>query len=365
MIINMPKYQWEELYYAYRPTTDPTDTYVAGDGCIIAWLNGHLLRLFGWASWNPGEWNSKCTTNEVWQYDLTGAPPTKLLPHDDALPSGTTRPRRRHTPAYCRCVINGIDYLYVVGGDPFDHLGDPAPWKQGIYTPYPKDVWRTADGVHWECMNNATPWSTRVLGVLGSIGSTLYFMGGQTDITDNTSGSSEVWRSTDGGATWVQLANAPWTPRGGVYGPKEWNGKLWLVGGFVYGTPYLYRQEVWSFDGVTWTSHTVPPWSGKAYMSCEVWDERLWAIGGADGVNTNELWWTVDGDNWTREIGLPEDSHADGTCVLTIAQAESLGDPSLAALYYSPGNFGCISFVRFLTKLTVAIHEIPVDPNTW
>jgi hypothetical protein len=139
-------------------------------------------------------------------------------------------------------------------------------------------------------------------------------MGGQWTPENSDAGFHDVWRSSDGGALWTKLADAPWAPRGMVYRPAEHHGKLFVVGGGLYAdnsssnappfVPVSYNG-VFAFDGTSWT--TVLP-DGHAqfeagfYVSLVSTGDRLWLINGVDtATNLNigrALYSKDDGVTW-------------------------------------------------------------------
>ncbi|MFO0553088.1 MAG: IPT/TIG domain-containing protein [Polyangiaceae bacterium] len=280
------------------------------DGAGLVYALGRLWLLGGWDPAAPKEWSNLVTTNEVWVSDDGGVTWTEVLAHDSAPPTSgpTARFGPRHTAGWLRHEVDGVEYLYVVGGDIFD-AGSP-------------DVWRSANGVDWELVTNAAPWGPRVLQMVGVYAGDLYVMGGQLDISDPATCLSDVWRSSDGGFTWEELPDAPWAPRGMVYSLVEHAGYLWLVGGGTYDdAPRTYYNDVWRFDGQTWEevlSNGDAPWAPREYHNVFAWRGELWLSSGyeADDQNHGDVWHSVDGVNW---LELPArgfaPGHADGLAV--------------------------------------------------
>ncbi|MDD2716054.1 MAG: DUF5050 domain-containing protein [Candidatus Wallbacteria bacterium] len=102
------------------------------------------------------------------------------------------------------------------------------------------------------------------------------------------------------GTTWVLAkANAPWSKRW-CQSSLQFNGKIWVLGGTDYTTA---NNEVWSSaDGVNWTQSAVPGWSPRRSLTCLVFKNELWVMGGGpNGANqTNDVWHTTDGNNWLQ-----------------------------------------------------------------
>ncbi len=280
------------------------------DGAGLVHAFGRLWLLGGWDPAGPAAWSNLPTTNEVWVSDDGGVTWTEVLPHDSAPPATgpTARFGPRHTAGWLRHEVDGVEYLYVIGGDIFNG-GTP-------------DVWRSADGQSWEEVTSAAPWGPRALHMVGVYEGDLYVMGGQLDIADPATCLSDVWRSSDGGFTWERLADAPWAPRGMVYSLVEHAGFLWVVGGGTYDdAPRTYHNDVWRFDGETWeevSADGAAPWAPREYHNVFVFRGELWLSSGyeADDQNHGDVWHSVDGVDW---LELPAQGfapgHADGLAV--------------------------------------------------
>jgi hypothetical protein len=279
------------------------------DGAGLLWFDDRLWLLGGWDGYPVAEWANANTTNEVWVSDDLGATWTQVHADDHAPPS--TGPDAfwypRHTAGMLTHTHEGTPYMYVVGGDIYYVTGD---------------VWRSADGESWERVAAETPWEGRVLQMVGSYDGDLYVMGGQIDINDPSTTLNDVWRSEDGGATWTRLDDAPWAPRGMVYNPVEHDGKLWLIGGGTYSElPRIFYNDVWSFDGSSWTEVSPDgeaPWLAREYHNTYAAEGLLWVSSGygPDGLNHNDFWYSADGVTWTEAKNAPiAPGHADGVAV--------------------------------------------------
>ena len=179
----------------------------------------------------------------------------------------------------------------------------------------------------------------------------LYIVGGLP-----SDGSTKVYKSTDGGATWAVITSSPaygnrwdhgfcvhdgkmWVS-GGIDGVLNWtNGvysssdgvtwatvransasdgftkvrnhnmisfdnKLWNIGGSIGLEPSGegYTDEVWySNSGVSWTLATsAPGWTPRRLPGVGVHNNKLWVIGGYDGAAyKNDVWSSPDGISWT------------------------------------------------------------------
>ena len=165
------------------------------------------------------------------------------------------------------------------------------------------DVWRSTDnGATWIQMTAGAGWSARsghssVVMPDGSI----VLMGGQDGGFRN-----DVWRSTDNGATWIQMtAGAGWSARSGHSSVVMPDGSIVLMGG--QGSTG-YKNDVWrSIDnGATWIQMKPDDfigWSARASHSSVVMpDGRIVLTGGQDGSGyRNDVWRSTDnGATWMQ-----------------------------------------------------------------
>lgn len=288
------------------------------DGAQLLYLNKALYLLGGWKPWG---WLGKDTTNEVWKSVNGGVTWSLILPHSDTV-HWETGPRWRRRHMHAVTVHKGL--LYVIGGDTSDEK-----WPT-----YPTDVWSSPDGVKWTRRTNHAEWGPRVLHMAASFNDKLYVMGGQTNVYDDKTAMNDVWESADDGVTWQQVtADAGWAPRGMVTSPVVFQGQLYLCGGGTYvdTSPRAFYNEVWRWSGSgAWEQVTAEAaFPGRQYHSVEVFDDKLWVMGGYNPRygNMNDVWSSPDGVAWTENKNTPWDfSHADGVAA------------GGGFLYHTPGN---------------------------
>lgn len=300
-------HQWGRLTEVMAPE------WIQRDGPGLVWLpeTGRFWMIGGWSPYDaPDGWGAdSATTNEVWS-SADGVEWVKELEH------GNDQFDRRHFQG----TLVWRDRVWLIGGDVFLVSGQ-----------YQHDIASSADGVHWSMEVAQTPWSDRIFEVAGIYHDQMWVVGGQNGMfSEGTIHHNDVWRSDDGVA-WAQVAaDAPagenrWGGRGVVNKLVEFQDRLWLIGGGRYETPdspeRVTYAEVWSTtDGITWKQHAKPPWVGRMYHSVEVWDGKLWVIGGCreQVCNGNDAWFSEDGESWTeipyQRSPLPS-SHADGVAV--------------------------------------------------
>lgn len=305
--------------------------YYPSDGAAVwAMSDGTLIRGFGWRAVGhefPNDGvdgdGTNNVTNSVWaSTNAGGAPFTNVLPYSGA--PAATQPVAQHAAPYFRHTAAGTEYAYLMdGGHP--GVSTSASWSTKIM--------RSTNGITWSTVLATAPWMTggrtpRVGSFAFSLGGKLYHMGGQTDFTNPLSCVSDVDVSTDHGATWTRLTDAPWASRGWIttVAVDEANGVAYVIGGGRYfdgGTATTYN-DVWKFDpsqpdGSMWTqvlANGHSQWSGALYHATLFWKGLLVIIGGAraGSVNASRIVWSSDGGVTWHHHWMPgiTASHADG-----------------------------------------------------
>jgi len=154
------------------------------------------------------------------------------------------------------------------------------------------DVWQSTDnGVTWTQVTGSAGWSARsypssVVMPDGSI-----VLAGGEDITGIR---NDVWRSTDNGVTWTQVAgSAGWAPRYSHSSVAMPDGSIVLMGGF--DGLLTCMNDVWrsTDNGATWTQVAGSAgWSGRyCHSSIVMPDGSIVLMGGANNVGLNNDVW--------------------------------------------------------------------------
>jgi len=238
-------------------------------------------RTNAWSSGNGVEWAHYAKTdtgNRIWDarvffkdrlWSFGGLAYTERLPVNEIWSSmdGTTwqdegpadwSPRKQHS------VIVYRDRLWLFGGA--DQIKSDFTTVHML-----NDVWSSEDGLHWAQVTASAPWSPREGARVVVLGDAMYMVAAE--------GIQDVWRSTDG-ANWAQvLASVPWGPRFG-YAVNAFDGKLWVLGGYL-SEPRNALNDVWySMDGATWTAQTEhAPWGPRDPLTV-VYKDKLWIYSG-------------------------------------------------------------------------------------
>jgi hypothetical protein len=102
------------------------------------------------------------------------------------------------------------------------------------------DVWCSADGVHWDCVTEAAPWTPRMWFSLVVYRGCLWVLGGWNRVDGNF---GDVWYSPDG-RDWTRMeADRIWTPRH-EHSAFVFQDRIWVAGG--HAEPL--NSEVWSLQ---------------------------------------------------------------------------------------------------------------------
>lgn len=317
MTFSLPKVQtgeWKRLHRSAMPST-----MIFSDGRRMHRLgSGRIVMLGGWnasAVFDFGAAGYKNITNEVWYSDDEGST-WSLSANTNWEDTNRSTTATRFAPQHCAlsCVYQGD--VVVIGAE------ESSPGGRN------QEVWKSSNGTSWSKVTitgTAPPTSDRIRAMCGTLGSDIYIMGGYLPGTQTF--SKNVWKSSDGGASWSQLSDASIWPGGieMVYSPVEHNGMLYVVGGGQYdGTTKPDFNGVWAFDGSSWTEvlangHT--QFIGMRFHQVLSLHGRLWALGGYNqnttGDDLNRAIYSDDnGANWHEfpgGIGYAA-AHAQAAC---------------------------------------------------
>jgi hypothetical protein len=124
---------------------------------------------------------------------------------------------------------------------------------------------------------------------------TMFLMGG---LGAGAADLQDVWSSTDG-ITWAPQGVFPFSARAGLKATVL-NNKIIVAGGFDGS----YKNDVYSFDGTTWTTLTANAgWAIRGYFGMSVLNNIVYVYGGKNtGGYLDDVWKSVDGITWTQVI---------------------------------------------------------------
>ena len=219
-------------------------------------------------------------SNDVWRSSDNGVSWTQVAT------GNRFSTRRNHSG-----VVDNEGNLYVIGGEVADDS-------------YYNDVWRSSDnGVSWTQVATGNKFSTRRHHIsLKDNEGNLYVIGGE----DIGYFFNDVWRSSDNGVSWTQVATGNrFSTRTNHSGVVDNEGNLYVIGGEVANGSY--SNDVWrsSDNGVSWIQvATGNRFSTRRHhISLKDNDGNLYVIGGevADGSYSNDVWRSSDnGVSWTQ-----------------------------------------------------------------
>ena len=161
------------------------------------------------------------------------------------------------------------------------------------------DVWSSSTGLSWDnqTLSGDIP-SARHSHAGVIFKNKMWILGGQS----GSSYLNDVFSSSDG-AQWSRVTdNASWLGRYG-HAAVVYDNKIWIMGGNDNSSGDF--KDVWtSSDGETWhdnTSTTNVTWSGMKEHSAQVFDGKIWILGGNDNGSTQQKFYfypTVNG-SWS------------------------------------------------------------------
>ena len=171
--------------------------------------------------------------------------------------------------------------MWLIGGYDLNYSPNPNDSSNDKYTAALRnDIWSSSDGITWtEVPVGSNHFSPRehhqVVVYNDGSGEKLWLIGGSINMT---SGSNEVWSSTDG-SNWTNidaLNMLSGISQHQVVAYNDGTGeKIWLVGGSS-------SVEIWTFDGSEWQQKPTPankPWINGHQML--VFNNKIWIIGGS------------------------------------------------------------------------------------
>jgi len=263
-------------------------------GLRVLELDGALYVLGGRTPRNSPIPGDSDLWGDAWRSNDLGVTWSQTLASGDAF-----APR-----AYFQAVAHDGE-MYVIGGQNF-----------GFPSTFFNDVWRSKDGVTWEQTTPAAPWVGRAGLMAAALGDSIYVFGGSRNDDSAVIGPTgpvreyfnDVWRSSDGGVTWVEAtAAAPWSARAGGAVVTH-DDAIYLLGGEVGfvcqpfpGCEPPYFNDVWrTTDGANWELVTeAAGWSPRPGHQCESITAEIVCFGGfGQEENPIDMWASADGADW-------------------------------------------------------------------
>ena len=243
------------------------------------WYDGVGLVSFGDSLFAFGGWYSNGSTGEIFintiRYSVNEGATWNI--------SSYVLPFSGHAFVYFK---SPDGWLYIIGADNYNFQ-------------YVQTVWRTKDMHTFTVMTSSAGWGTRsLMGGWADENSNIYIAGGQTT-TDVATGPNDIWKSTDGGATWAQIANninvngAYFLGQNMCNHIKYFNKRVYAVAGGISASAQFdtYSKKVYSASinnlSVWRKENDLPYTNGLRYANVEVWDGKLWVWSGNNAIEGN------------------------------------------------------------------------------
>ena len=144
------------------------------------------------------------------------------------------------------------------------------------------------------------------------LGSDIYVIGGLTSVSPFFTQSNEVWRSSDKGLTWDQVADPAkrFTPARAYHGSVVLDGNIYMIAGF--NSLANNNDDVWKSGdkGVSWIQAAAGTrFSARQGANAQVLNGEIYLMGGFNGTsNLNDVWKSTDGASWTQVTTTPPPS---------------------------------------------------------
>ena len=145
------------------------------------------------------------------------------------------------------------------------------------------------------------------------LGKDIYVIGGTTSLAPLRI-SSEVWRSSDKGITWDQVADSTkgFTPARYNHSSVVLDGNIYIIAGTTSRASFNSNDVLKSADrGVSWTRAAAPTttaarFSARRLADAQVLNGEIYLMGGFNGTSyLNDVWKSTDGASWTQVTATP------------------------------------------------------------
>ncbi|HXX54551.1 MAG TPA: kelch repeat-containing protein [Methanoregula sp.] len=183
-------------------------------------------------------------------------------------------------PSFQSCVVLPDGSIVMMGGETLTDTWHVV-----------SDVWRSADeGSTWTHVTADAPWGPRVKSQTVVLpDGDIVLMGGNKE--DSTGPKDDVWKSTDGGASWTLVnASAGWLPHG-----EGFSASVLAADGSIILTGGAFTNDVWrsADEGATWTQiKPTAEWLPRTYVTTvSMPDGKILLLGGEDqNGEENDVW---------------------------------------------------------------------------
>ncbi len=185
------------------------------------------------------------------------------------------------SPRIASGLVSFKNRMWLLGGTENYYFGDDKSLKN--------DVWSSADGKEWKLETANAGWSPRAYHAAVVHDGKIWVFGGGNYVPKYQA-HHDVWASSDG-VHWENVTPAaPWSPRI-WFSAEVYRGHLWVLGGWS-NNPSKNWGDVWySRDGKTWKQYqSGPAWKERHEHSAFVFQDKLWIAGGHATPLSSEVW---------------------------------------------------------------------------
>lgn len=325
--------------------------YDLGSTVAAQWLDGVGIVIIDDIIYQLGGWNSGTDSVNACYSSSDGGLNWSSL--------GNANWAARHTFG---CVKSSDGYVYVVGGD----YNSTATEK--------KEVWKTlTPGTvgSWVKVTDTAEFGERILFGFCEHHGDFYIIGGQVDVDSTNGVFTDVYKSTDKGVTWTQIATGLTQFGKNMSGCiVSFGNKIYAVCGGVYDSVTLgnrtWDAEIYSsFDGITWTQEADLPGTltPVQYPNLIVWGGKLWFNGGAaEAGNTQELAYMDEAGTWNvlpvtlhESVSTITATHAAGMCVYRNTILRISGNNVNTVFQIKPSNeISSDEVISFITAIAIS-----------
>ena len=100
------------------------------------------------------------------------------------------------------------------------------------------------------------------------------------------------------GSAWQQATAAADWPKRSQHTSAEFDDKLWVLGGFDGSNRF---NDIWySVDGINWTEVAKGYWSERYLHTSVTFNSKLWVLGGSTSGSENDVWYSEDLTTWMQ-----------------------------------------------------------------
>lgn len=194
------------------------------------------------------------------------------------------------SPRCAAAIVSFKDKIWILGGT--------TDYYEGDTTSLLNDVWFSADGKQWTLATEDAGWPPRAYHQAVVLNDRIYLMGGG-NYDPTYFAYRDVWSSADGIHWERETPAAPWHERI-WFSSVVYKDHMWVIGGWS-NNPYKNWSDTWySRDGKSWSKLEVEgrQWQGRHEHSAYVFRNKLWIAGGMVPPLVNEVWSLSLPDNW-------------------------------------------------------------------